>query len=74
MVLGRPQQVSDRLQSDGYEDEQLHEGSCQAKYNSRTQRIDFGLRAMNTYGNTESCARHKENSWEATDGNTEGCN
>ena len=35
VVLGRPQDVADRFQSDGYEDERLHRGSCQEKYKSQ---------------------------------------
>ena len=35
VVLGRAQHVADRLLFDGYKDEWLHRGSCQAKYKSQ---------------------------------------
>ena len=43
VVLGRPQHVVDRLQSDGYEDGHLYQGSCQVKY--RSQHIVDKLRS-----------------------------
>ena len=39
-----------------------------------TQRIDCSLRTMKTYDNAESRAGRKEDSWQATDDNIEGCN
>ena len=74
VVLGRPQHVANRLRSDGYEDEQQHRGSCQEKYKSQHTVDRLRLRAVKTYGNAESCAGPKEDYWEATDGDTEGCN
>ena len=35
---------------------------------------DFNLRDVKTYDNIESRARQKEDSWKATDDNTEVCN
>ena len=39
-----------------------------------TQRIDCGLRVVKTDDNAESRAGGKEDSWDATDGDAEGCN
>ena len=39
-----------------------------------TQRTDCSLRAVKTSGNTESRAGRKEYSWDAKDGDDEGCN
>ena len=39
-----------------------------------TQWTDCGLGVVKTYDNAESLTVRKENSWEATDYNTEGCN
>ena len=39
-----------------------------------TQWTDCGLRSMKTYDNAESRARHEEDSWEAMNSSTEGCN
>ena len=50
------------------------EGHAKQKPSPSTQQTDDGLRAVKTYNNAESCARHEEDSWEATDVNTEGCN
>ena len=35
---------------------------------------DFSMRAVKTYSNTESHAKHKKDSWEAMDGDTVSCN
>ena len=50
------------------------EGHVKENTSPSTQRTDFSLRAVKTYNNTESHAGRKENSWEAADGNVEGCN
>ena len=50
------------------------EGRVRENTSPNTQRIDFGLRAVKTYDNTKSHARHEENSMEATDSDTEGYN
>ena len=50
------------------------EGRVKQNTSTSTQRSDFDLRAVKTYSSTESRARCKEDSWEATDGNAEGCN
>ena len=73
-MLGRPQHIPNRLRSDSYEDEPLHRGSCQAKYESQHTVDRLRSRVVKTYGNAESYAGHNEDSWEATDGDTEGCN
>ena len=39
-----------------------------------TQQTNSDLRAVKTYGNVESQAGHKEDSWDATDDNAKGCN
>ena len=38
------------------------------------QRTDYGLRAEKTYSNAKSRAKREEDSWEAMDDSTEGCN
>ena len=48
--------------------------SCQENTSLSTQWIDFDLKVMKTYDNTESSVGHKEDSWEATDNDVEGCN
>ena len=50
------------------------EGRVRQNTSPNTQRTDFGLKAMMTYGNIESRAGHKEDFWEATDGDAEGYN
>ena len=50
------------------------EGRARQNTSLSTQRTDCGLRVVKTYDNTESCAKYKEDSLEATDGSTEGCN
>ena len=50
------------------------EGHVKKNISPSTQRIDFGLRAIKTYSNTESRARCKEDSWEATDNDIKGYN
>ena len=49
-------------------------GRVRQNISPSTQQIDFGLRAMKRYKNTESRPGCKEHSWEATDGDAEGCN
>ena len=44
------------------------------KNTSPSQLTYYNLRAMKTYGNTESHAGRKEDSWEAMDGSIEGWN
>ena len=50
------------------------EGRARQSISPNTQQTDSSLRAVKTYDNTESRAGHKEDSWEATDDSTEGCN
>ena len=50
------------------------EGRARQNTSPSTQWTDCGLRAVKTYDNAESRAGRKEDSWEATDGSTEGCN
>ena len=50
------------------------EGNVKKNISPSTQRTDFDLRVVKTYDNAESRARHKEDFWEATDDNDEGCN
>ena len=50
------------------------EGCARKNTSPSTQRTNFGLSDVKTYDNAESRARHKENYWEATDGDAEGCN
>ena len=50
------------------------EGRVRQNISPSTQRIDFGLRAVKTYDNAESSVGCKEDSWEAMDGDAEGCN
>ena len=50
------------------------QGCAMHNISPSTLQIDYGLRAVKTYDNTESRAAHKEDSWEATDGSTDGCN
>ena len=49
-------------------------GHARQNTSPTTQWTDCGLRAVKTYDNAESCGRRKEDSWEATNGSTEGCN
>ena len=51
-----------------------NEGHARKNISPSTQRIDYGLRALKTYGNTKSRAGCKEDSWEATDSSIEGYN
>ena len=46
------------------------EGRVRQHMSPNTQRIDFGLRAIKTYDNAEC----REDSWEVTDDDAEGCN
>ena len=50
------------------------EGRVRQNTSVSIQWIDCDLKAMKTYDNAESCAGHKEDSWEAMDGDAEGCN
>ena len=51
------------------------EGCARQNTSPSTQWIDCGgLRAIKIYDNVESGARREEDSWEATDSITEGCN
>ena len=50
------------------------EGHVRQNISLSTQRTDSGLRVVKTYGNAESRAGYKEDSWEATNGDAEGCN
>ena len=50
------------------------EGHVRQNISLSAQQTNFGLRAMKTYGNTESRAGRKEESWEATNDDAEGCN
>ena len=50
------------------------EGRAKQNTSPSTQRTDYDMRVVKTYNNTESRARLKEDSWEATDDSTEGCN
>ena len=49
------------------------EGHAKQNISPSTQRTDSGLRAVKTYDNDKCHARLKEDSWEVTDGNAEGC-
>ena len=50
------------------------EGRVRQSKSPNTQGTDFSLRAMKIYGNAESHAKSKEDFWEATDSDAEGCN
>ena len=50
------------------------EGRVRQNISLNTQQTNFGLRAVKRYENTESRPGCKEDSWEATDGDAEGCN
>ena len=50
------------------------EGHVRKNTSLSTQRTDFDLKAVTTYDNIESSVGHKEDSWEATDNDAEGCN
>ena len=50
------------------------DGRVKQNISPSTRQTDFGLRAMKTYDNAKSLAGRKEDSWEATDDDTEGCN
>ena len=50
------------------------EGYVRQNKSPNTQQTDYGLRAVKTNGNAKSRAGHKEDSWDATDGDAEGCN
>ena len=50
------------------------EGHVKQNTSPNIQQTDFGLRAMKTYGNIESRVRRKEDPWEATNNDAEGCN
>ena len=50
------------------------EGRVKQNISPKNQRTEFGLRAVKTYGNAENDVGCKEDFWEATDGDVEGCN
>ena len=50
------------------------EGFVRQNKGPNTQQIDSSLKVVKTDGNTESRVGRKENSWDATDDNTKGCN
>ena len=49
-------------------------GRAKQNTSPSTQWTDYSMRVVKIYDNTESRARHEEDSWEATDDNTKGCN
>ena len=50
------------------------EGRVRQNTSPITQLTDFDLRVVKIYDNAKSCAEHKENCWEATECDAEGCN
>ena len=50
------------------------EGRVRQNKSPRTQRTDCYLRAVKRNDNVESHDRSKEDSWDAMDGDAEGCN
>ena len=50
------------------------EGRVRQNISPNTQWMNSGLRAVKAYNNIESCAGHREDSWEAMDSGVEGCN
>ena len=50
------------------------EGRARENTSPSTQQKNSDIRAVKTYGNVESRAGHKEDSWVATDSNAKGCN
>ena len=50
------------------------EGRVRQNKSPKTQQTDCSLRAMKTDDNTEIRTGHKEDSWDTTNDDTEGCN
>ena len=73
VMLGRPYHVEDSSSLMAIMMNDYTEGRAKQNTSPSTQRTDCSLKAMKTYDNAESRAGHKEDYWEATDGNTEGC-